>query len=252
MAASGAPERTSEHRCNDGNDEEVAVSPESSERMEESASQLSAMFDGELSAAECELLSRRLARDELLRARWARYAMIGAAMRSEPIATVSGGFARRVVAAIDRNDSVQVAPPRGFRRLRTVALGGSLAAGVAAVAVFVLRNEISARDVALTAYTPTVQRVAAPSLAPAADARRFSLSMIGSSEPASYIVPPGSGTSLRPVPAALANYVVAHSEYSSPLARRGLLSSLVSSDSSQIVDAPPMAVLVDEGADAPR
>jgi len=94
-----------------------------------------------------------------------------------------------------------------------------------------------------------VQRVAAP---PAADARRFSLSIIGSGEPASYIVPPGSGTSLHPIPAALANYVVAHSEYSSPLARRGLLSSLVSSDSGQIVDAPPVGIVVDEGADAPR
>jgi hypothetical protein len=219
--------------------------------MQESASQLSAMFDGELSAAECELLSRRLARDEVLRARWARFALIGAAMRAEPIATVSGGFARRVVDAIDRNESAAAAAPQGFRRLRTLALGGSLAAGVAAVAVFALRNEISSRDVALTAYTPTVQRVAAPPTAPAADARRLGLS-IGNGEPASYIVPPGSGASLRPVPAALANYVVAHSEYSSPLARRGLLSSLVSSDSSQIVDAPLAAIVVDEGADAPR
>ena len=44
----------------------------------ERASQLSAMFDGELPAAECELLSRRLARDEQLRATWSRYAVIGA------------------------------------------------------------------------------------------------------------------------------------------------------------------------------
>lgn len=250
MAASGAPERTSEQGFND---EEDAVSPESVERMEESASQLSAMFDGELSAAECELLSRRLARDEVLRSRWARYSLVGAAMRAEPIATVSGGFARRVVAAIDRNEAAQAASaPQGFRRLRTVALGGSLAAGVAAVAVFLLRNEIIARDEALTAYTPTVQRVAAPAAAPATDMRRANLSILGSGEPASYIVPPGSLAGLRPVPAALANYVVAHSEYSSPLARRGLLSSLVSSDSVQIVDAPPAAIVVDEGADALR
>ena len=32
-------------------------------------SQLSAMFDGELPGAECELLARRLTRDEALRAR---------------------------------------------------------------------------------------------------------------------------------------------------------------------------------------
>ena len=132
------------------------MSPESSERMdermEESASQLSAMFDGELSAAECELLSRRLARDEALRSRWARYALVGAAMRSEPIATVSGGFARRVGTAIDRGTAgAEASSPQGFRRLRTVALGGSLAAGVAVIAVFLLRSEIMAHDEALTA-----------------------------------------------------------------------------------------------------
>ena len=55
---------------------------------EQQASQLSAMFDGELPPGECELLARRLTRDGELRAQWARYAMIGAAMRrmtSEPV-----------------------------------------------------------------------------------------------------------------------------------------------------------------------
>ena len=50
---------------------------------EELDSQLSAMFDNELPAAECELLARRLSRDRLLQARWGRYAAIGAAMRGE-------------------------------------------------------------------------------------------------------------------------------------------------------------------------
>ena len=62
---------------------------------DEVESQLSAMFDGELPATECELLSRRIDRDEILRARWSRYALIGAAMRSEPVATASSGFAAR-------------------------------------------------------------------------------------------------------------------------------------------------------------
>jgi len=39
----------------------------SEERQSERDSQLSAMFDGELPSAECELLARRLTRDELLR-----------------------------------------------------------------------------------------------------------------------------------------------------------------------------------------
>ena len=67
---------------------------------DERASQLSAMFDGELPAVECELLSRRLARDEQLRATWSRYAVIGAALRAEPLAQVRPDFARRVSAAL--------------------------------------------------------------------------------------------------------------------------------------------------------
>ena len=55
----------------------------SSERHGERDSQLSAMFDGELTAAECELLARRLVRDEALRGQWSRYALIGAALRAE-------------------------------------------------------------------------------------------------------------------------------------------------------------------------
>ena len=50
---------------------------------EELDSQLSAMFDNELPAAECELLARRLSRDEELKARWSRYAAIGATIRAE-------------------------------------------------------------------------------------------------------------------------------------------------------------------------
>jgi len=72
---------------------------------DERASQLSAMFDGELPAAECELLSRRLARDEQLRATWSRYSVIGAALRAEPLARVRPDFAHRVSAALSAGAS---------------------------------------------------------------------------------------------------------------------------------------------------
>ena len=49
---------------------------------EELDSQLSAMFDNELPAAECELLARRLSRDEALQGALGRYAVIGAAIRA--------------------------------------------------------------------------------------------------------------------------------------------------------------------------
>ena len=53
---------------------------------EELDSQLSAMFDNELPSAECELVARRLSRDEQLQARWGRYAIVGAVIRAEEIA----------------------------------------------------------------------------------------------------------------------------------------------------------------------
>ena len=49
---------------------------------EELDSQLSAMFDDELPHQECELLARRLSRDEALKARWGRYAVVGAVIRA--------------------------------------------------------------------------------------------------------------------------------------------------------------------------
>src|ERR1700692_1365750 len=67
---------------------------------EELDSQLSAMFDDELPAAECELLARRLSRDEQLKARWGRYAAIGATIRAERGVRVNAALARKVSAAI--------------------------------------------------------------------------------------------------------------------------------------------------------
>jgi sigma-E factor negative regulatory protein RseA len=211
------------------------------EKMEESASQLSAMFDGELTAAECELLSRRLARDETLRTRWARYALVGAAMRAEPLAAVSSSFASRVGDAIDANERAPAmsGAGSGFRRLRTVALGAALAAGVAGAAVFVLRNEMLTREQALSAYTPVSQRVVPPANEPAAVPASLVATArpapgTGSLEPQSYVVPPASAGASMALPASLANYVVAHSEYSSPLTRRNLISALISSDAAEL------------------
>ncbi|MFZ0010188.1 MAG: sigma-E factor negative regulatory protein, partial [Steroidobacteraceae bacterium] len=67
---------------------------------EELDSQLSAMFDDELPTAECELLARRLSRDEQLKARWGRYAVIGAAIRAERGVRLNARVAGRVNALI--------------------------------------------------------------------------------------------------------------------------------------------------------
>jgi hypothetical protein len=58
--------------------------------------------------------------------------------------------------------------------------------------------------------------------------------VISNGEPERYTTPvPNSSTSIAP-PARLANYVVAHSEYSSPLTRRMALLGLVASDGSGV------------------
>ena len=212
------------------------MSVETDLKLEEGASQLSAMFDGELPAAECELLSRRLARDEQLRARWARYALVGAAMRSEPVAAVSGDFSRRVGAAIDAGPGAARAGGSARRSLawvRNLALGAGIAAGVAGAAIFVLRSEVLLHDQALSAYTPTAVRMAHPAAAGVAD--RGALAQGLSREPLSYVVPMNVGGSDQALPASLANYMVAHSEYSSSLSRRGIISALVAGDVAEAV-----------------
>jgi anti-sigma factor RsiW len=212
---------------------------------EEVESQLSAMFDGELAAAECELLSRRIDRDERLRARWSRYALIGAAMRSEPVATARRGFASRVSAALFKAES-KPRPSRG------VLLNGALAAGLVVV--------VAGASISLLRYMPWGPAAAAPistgtvrapiaSAVPAGTHGAASTMVdtphdvvisasvrtarpAGSlAEPWSYVTPRSAATSgntqLR---TELADYIVAHSVYSAPLMRRNLLSALMTGE----------------------
>jgi negative regulator of sigma E activity len=217
---------------------------------DELESQLSAMFDGELPAAECELLSRRIDREENLRACWARYALIGAAMRSEPVATARSGFAARVSAALGARAS---APPHARRRQSrwwSGALAASLVAAVAGVSVTMLRDAAlrQGRAVALVpAASMSVARVAgavdsAAAPAPAADARAPN----GTGTP-SYVTPAERGATNTFLRTQLADYIVAHSAFSTPLVRRNLLSELVTGEDG-ISIAPGFALAA--GADA--
>ncbi|HEV7985545.1 MAG TPA: sigma-E factor negative regulatory protein [Steroidobacteraceae bacterium] len=192
-------------------------------KQDEVESQLSAMFDGELPAAECELLSRRIDRDENLRARWSRYALIGAAMRSEPVATARSGFAMRVSAALEAN-----ARPRRLRRGPQLfwngALAATLVAGVAGLGVSMLRTAALGTSGMPVAAAPVAVPAARPERAPAAALP------VASHGPGSYVTPagtPGAATILR---TQLADYIVAHSAYSTPLLRRNVLSELVTSE----------------------
>src|SRR5690348_9034935 len=109
------------------------------------------MFDGELPAAECELLTRRIDRDEKLRARWARYVLIGASMRCEPVATASAGFAARVGSALAAQDQAAAqdrpaarpasrAAARASQWIWQPALAAGLVVAVAGLAIALLQT----------------------------------------------------------------------------------------------------------------
>lgn len=232
---------------------------------EERDSQLSAMFDGELPGAECELLARRLTRDEALRAQWSRFSMIGATLRAERGVALHDRVAQRVQSAIAKETtygdgtvdtgatSSQPIPATAFQkkiasssrwlRFARPVVGASIAAGVAALSIMWMRTDLGGSDSMMAsnpaaAPAPTSESIVltpdATTLAsnPAPAARTPS-----NGEPDVYVTPaPSSSPGIAP-PARLANYVVAHSEYSGPLSRRMALLGLVAADSDVEVPA---------------
>jgi negative regulator of sigma E activity len=192
---------------------------------EELDSQLSAMFDDELAPEECELLARRLSRDEQLKSRWGRYAVIGATIRSERGVSLNAPLAGRVSAvilaepALSGSAAAHGARRGGMRWWQPVA-GAAMAAGVAAVSILWLRTQGP-----LSAATLSAQQTPATAAPTGAEAS-------AAGAPASYVVPRSPAVRTVLVPSTtLANYVVAHSMVSSPVARRNLLSSLMTSES---------------------
>jgi sigma-E factor negative regulatory protein RseA len=216
---------------------------------EELDSQLSAMFDDELSHAECELLARRLSRDTELKSRWGRYAMIAAAIRAERGVRLHVQVAHRVSALVISEPALGAAvvargaPPRWWRPLAGVAV----AAGVAAVSILWLRGQAplpgSAPPAPLTAAADVRALPAAAPVAAALPAR----APAGSD---SYVVPPAAhGTPTVVPPTEFANYVVAHSMFTAPVARGNLLSAFMTSESGT---AGTAAMLPDAPQDPPR
>jgi sigma-E factor negative regulatory protein RseA len=201
---------------------------------EELDSQLSAMFDDELPGAECELLARRLSRDEQLKARWGRYAVIGATIRAERGVRLNAGLASRVSIAISSEAALTAEPaPEPKKRWDTrwwqPVAGVAAAAGVAAVSIFWMRSQVLPNTIPTVAQTvvPAMATGGTPTLATTA----ASAIQASTGEPDSYVVPKNSPRRLIVPSTELANYVVAHSEFSSPVTRRNLLSAFMASES---------------------
>ena len=200
---------------------------------EELDSQLSAMFDDELAAGECELLARRLSRDEQLKARWGRYAVIGATIRSERGVRLNAPLAGRVSAVILAEPALATAHGArraGVRWWQPVA-AAAVVAGVALVSVLWLRAQAPLAGAPLSAHlTAPTATVPSAAVVPAAAA----------GVPDSYVVPRAPAVRAMAVPSIeLANYVVAHSVFSSPVTRRNLLSAFMTSESGTAAEEPP-------------
>ena len=202
---------------------------------QERNSQVSALFDGELDSAQAEFVSRRLLKDPALRASWSRYATIGASLRGDPLSVPSrgrGDLADRVRLALEREAALDVeasalgdpAVPGPAFNWRTMAWGSGLAAGVALMAIIVMRNQAPLAPEPLTANVAAepVSAVRVPMAAEPVQVAREALA------PPSYTTPVDSRpSSVRPA-TPLVNYVVAHSEYTTPVVRLSPLSTVIS------------------------
>jgi sigma-E factor negative regulatory protein RseA len=203
-----------------------------------SDSQLSAFLDGELPDEELDLFIRRLERDGALKRSLSRYALIGEVMRTPAnggSVVAGGGFATRVSAAIeaDSGPAGATAPDvaNGATKSRWFGplAGLSIAAGVAVVAVGLMnRAPDASQSVVAVADRPGM--AGDPSLSEA-----------------SYVVPEITVTGPLVPSARLTNYVMAHSEYSSPIGRRNVLSNMLSDDSMSPDAVIPAGFVPDKG-----
>jgi sigma-E factor negative regulatory protein RseA len=170
--------------------------------------QLSALLDGELPRDEMGLLLRRLDKDPALRRTFGSYALIGETLRAPGGRIAAQSFAARVSAAIDeapaRGEKTSTARPGAPGALpRHVALWKrplvrtALAASAAATAVLLFRPEVA--PIAQLENTPASTFAMSASPTPAQSQR-------------------------------LAGYLVAQSQFSTPMVRRNVLSSLLAAD----------------------
>jgi sigma-E factor negative regulatory protein RseA len=170
--------------------------------------QLSALLDGELPRDEVGLLMRRLDRDPELRRTFGSYALIGETLRVPGGRVASNGFAARVSAALDAPAAAESPAPGSSTAthgspaqpfLRRPMVRTALAASAAAAAVILFRPDAAGPQVAAVAQLPAVERLATHSPTPAHAQR-------------------------------LASYMVAHSQFATPMVRRNVLTGLLAAD----------------------
>ena len=186
--------------------------------------QISALLDGELARDELGLLVRRMERDQELRRAFGNYVLIGEALRSPGDITASRKFAERVGAVIDDVPARAVVNGESavLRRGRWArpALVSAVAASLAVAGVSLLRPD-GQIDTGITANNDNVDAT------------------LSTEMPTASVASPTLEQSQR-----LAGYLVAHSQFSSPLGRRAVLMNVLAEDPDlertpfQAVEAP--------------
>lgn len=187
--------------------------------------QLSALVDGELPPEETALLLKRLEREPELARRLAGYRICGEVLRGETCQP-RADFAVRISAAIAREPPGQSRPAaRAVRRVPgwfRSAGGLAVAASVGVLAVLILQRGLPVAPRPAEAILASEPATVTPS----ANERR-PLSRAPGGEPQSYVTPAVRPGLQEIQGATLANYVVAHSEVSGPLAGRSVLIHLL-------------------------
>jgi negative regulator of sigma E activity len=193
--------------------------------------QISAFADDELSAEECEFLVRRMERDSEFRQKALSYATIGAALRGEILHPDPDILRRRVQQELG---AVSVPVREGLehtavvnRRFARPVLGLGIAASVAVVALLVLSslNQPGVPD------NPAAGLTAAGLTA--AGLTAADVSIVPTSETASYVVPQEVSTNAQLVhqplaaPIRLTNYLVTHGEYVQGFGRTSIHTDVV-------------------------
>jgi sigma-E factor negative regulatory protein RseA len=147
------------------------------------------------------------------------------------------------------------AASRRWQRFTRPLAGAGIAASVAAAAILFLRFQGGTDELVADNTPPAQSIVLAPDVAvPAAEAatQRVAVATVPSNgEPDNYSTPvPNPSTSIAP-PASLANYVVAHSEYSGPISRRMALLGVLASENGAVAVQPEATDAAAEANDAP-
>lgn len=106
--------------------------------------QLSALMDGDLPPDQARFLLRRMQHDSELTGCWERWQLCGDALRGQAQAPAPAGFADRISAAIAAEPAPSASNANSSRVRSNLAKwgGGALAASVAAIALFMVRQQV--------------------------------------------------------------------------------------------------------------